>query len=334
RPWGLLQGIVGLQTQAFRLSASGEEAFLPTTENWQGALFAFEELPLGNWTAQFGLRGEYSRSKSLGGGAFGAENTKNFLAPSVSIGTLYRFNSIYSFGVNTSFTERAPNYQELFARGAHMATSTYEIGNPELGREIGRSLELSLRRQEGKNEGRATIFAQDFTRFIGLVPNGATDVDSGFAEYEFRPISAVLYGAEFEFRQQLPWNLFDGLWELETRLDLVRGFNRTDRTFLPRVTPIRETVGLSYRGNAFAADLEIQRSEAQNQLAANETKTSAYTLLNFGAEVPVTTGFGALQLTARLQNALNVEARNHVSFVKDVAPLPGRNFIFGVQARL
>jgi iron complex outermembrane receptor protein len=334
RPWGAIQGIVGLQTQAFRLSARGEEAFLPTTNNVQGALFAFEELSTGNWTHNFGLRGEYSRVNSLGGGAFGAEASRSFLTPSVSLGTLYRLSDVYSLGLNTSFTERAPNYQELFALGQHMATSTYEIGNSNLEREIGRSAELSLRRKQGKSEARATLFVQDFTRFIGLIPNGATDVDSGFAEYEFRPISAVLYGAEFELREQLPWTLFDGIWELETRLDVVRGFNRTDRTFLPRVTPVRETVGLSYRGNAVAAEIEIQRSEAQTQLAANEQKTPAFTMLNLGAEMPVTTSFGALRLTARLNNALNVEARNHVSFVKDVAPLPGRNFIVGLQARL
>ncbi len=334
RPWGLVQGIVGLQTQAFRLSASGEEAFLPTTNNIQGALFAFEELPIGNWTHNFGLRGEYSRVSSDGGGAFGAAASRSFITPSISLGTLYRLNEIYSLGVNTSFTERAPNYQELFALGAHMATSTYEIGNADLKREIGRSLELSLRRKQGKSEARATVFAQDFTRFIGLIPTGATDGDSGFAEYEFRPISAALYGAEFELTERLPWTFWDGIWELETRLDIVRGFNRTDRTFLPRVTPVRETVGLSYRGNSIAADIEIQRSEAQTQLAANEQKTPAYTMLNLGAEMPVTTGFGALRLTARLNNAFDVEARNHVSFVKDVAPLPGRNFIVGLQARL
>jgi iron complex outermembrane receptor protein len=334
RAWGPLQGIVGLQTQAFRLSASGEEAFLPTTNNVQGALFAFEELPMGNWTHNFGLRGEYSRVNSQGGGAFGAAAARSFITPSLSLGTLYRLDEVYSLGLNTSFTERAPNYQELFALGAHMATSTYEIGNADLKREIGRSAELSLRRQVGKSEGRATLFAQDFTRFIGLIPNGQTDVGSGFAKYEFRPISAVLYGAEFELREQLPWNLWNGIWELETRLDLVRGFNRTDRTFLPRVTPVRETVGLNYRGNSVAADVEIQRSEAQTQLATNEQRTPAYTMLNLGAEMPVTTTFGALRLTARLNNAFNVEARNHVSFVKDVAPLPGRNFIVGVQARL
>ncbi len=334
RPWGAVQGIVGLQTLAFRLSASGEEAFLPTTENVQGALFAFEELPIGSWTHNFGLRGEYSRVNSQGGAAFGAAAARSFITPSLSLGTLYRLNEVYSLGLNTSFTERAPNYQELFALGAHMATSTYEIGNADLKREIGRSVEFSLRRQVGKSEGRATLFAQNFTRFIGLIPNGQTDGDSGFAEYEFRPISAALYGAEFELREQLPWNLWNGIWELETRLDLVRGFNRSDKTFLPRVTPVRETVGLNYRSNSIAADIEIQRSEAQTQLATNEQKTPAYTMLNVGAEMPVTTGFGALRLTARLNNAFNVEARNHVSFVKDVAPLPGRNFIVGVQARL
>jgi len=330
--WGALQGIVGFQAQAFRFSSSGAEAFLPTTLNSQGALFVFEELQAGALTPTFGARLEHSQVESQGGASFGAAATRRFLTPSLSAGTLYRLSDTVSLGLNTSFTERAPNYQELFASGAHMATGTYEIGNPNLKREIGRSLELSLRQKTSQSEGRATVFVQDFTRFLALTPNGL--ITDGLPEYVFRPVSAVIFGLELEHRTQLPWNLWDGIWELETRLDLTRGRNRSDRAALPRITPIRETLGLSYRGNAWGAELELQRSEAQREVALNEIPTLAYTMLNVGADFPVTTSFGALRISARLNNALDTEARNHVSFVKDVAPLVGRNFVLGVQARL
>ena len=54
--------------------------------------------------------------------------------------------------------------------------------------------------------------------------------------------------------------------------------------------------------------------------------------LNFDAEYSFE--HGALQLTlfARATNLLDAERRSHTSFLKDVAPLPGRNFSIGLRA--
>ena len=38
-----------------------------------------------------------------------------------------------------------------------------------------------------------------------------------------------------------------------------------------------------------------------------------------------------LTLFARLENAFDVERRTHTSFLKDVAPLPGRNLSMGAR---
>jgi iron complex outermembrane receptor protein len=334
RRLGALQGVLGAQVQSFTLSADGDEAFLPTSNTFQAALFGYEELRLGAWTPNFGLRGEFSALTPDEAVIVGAVRERSFITPSLSAGTLYQLDSTYSLGLNTSYTVRAPNSQELYADGPHMATSVYEQGDPQLKPEIGRAVELSLRRKTESSEGRATLFAQDFIRFLSLTPTGGTDPGSTLPIHEFRPISALLVGVELESRTRLPWKLWDGIWELEARLDLVRGLDRSNETQLPRMTPMRETVALGYRGNSFSGELELSRAEAQGFLAPNETRTPAYTLVNLGGEMPLGTGFGALRLTARLNNVLNAEARNHVSFVKDIAPLAGRNFIFGLQARM
>jgi iron complex outermembrane receptor protein len=57
-------------------------------------------------------------------------------------------------------------------------------------------------------------------------------------------------------------------------------------------------------------------------------------MLNLGIEAPIRVGFAELRATGQIQNIFDVEARNHVSFLKDIAPLPGRNFIIGLQARM
>jgi iron complex outermembrane receptor protein len=247
---------------------------------------------------------------------------------------LYRLDATCTLGLSGAYTERAPNYQELFANGRHLATGIYEVGDRALKPEIGRSIELSLRRRSARGDGRVSVFAQDFNRFLALSPTGEIDVDSGLPVYAFGATQALLVGFEVEYRRRLPWRLSGGSFELELALDWVRGMTRGDSKNLPRMPPLRETVALGYRTSAFSAEIEVQRSEAQGIVAPNELPTSAYTLVNLGVEVPVRTTFGTFSLLARLNNFFDVEARNHVSFVKEIAPLPGRNFVAGIQARI
>ena len=54
-------------------------------------------------------------------------------------------------------------------------------------------------------------------------------------------------------------------------------------------------------------------------------------MLNAGAEYKINVGLTTSTLYLKARNLLNEEARNHVSFIKDKAPLPGRAFIIGLK---
>jgi iron complex outermembrane receptor protein len=329
-----VEGIFGFQQQYSLFSAVGEEAFLPTTTNTSYALFVYEEVPLGRFTPTFGARIDRSGVSSETSSQFGVGESFGFWTPSVSAGLLYKLDDEFTLGLNAALTQRAPNYQELFADGPHVATGIFETGDRALSPEIGRSLELSLRHKQKNGEGRVSAFVQDFSRFVALSPTGSDDVDSGLPIFAYRPVTALLVGAELEYRQRLPWTVGRGAFEVGLTLDWVRGMNRSDSTNLPRMTPVRETLAFGYRSSAFSTELEVQRSEAQGIVAPNELPTDAYTLFNLGAEVPILTSAGRFSILGRFNNIFDVEARNHVSFVKDVAPLPGRNVVIGLQARI
>lgn len=334
RPIGLMEGIIGTQGQYSDFSANGEEAFLPTTINTSTALFAFEELKLGRWTPTFGGRVERSQVTAKASDKFGPEDSKNFIPLSGSTGLLYQLSKDYSLGLNTTFSQRAPNYQELYANGAHIGTGIFEVGDRAIGMENGRAVELSFREKTRTSEGRASVFVQDFQNFIALTPTGTTDVDSGLEIYNYSSVRARLYGAELEYRKELPWRVGPGVFEIETKADFVRGVNLSSSSNLPRMPSIRETVSLDYNTNPLRTNLEVQRSEKQWMTAPGELPTDGYILVNLGLEAPINTSFGVLQTKLRVNNLLNEEARNHVSFLKDLAPLPGRNIIFGIQANI
>lgn len=329
-----LEGIVGFQQQYSRLEATGAEAFLPTTVSTGYALFAYEELPLGPFTPTLGLRMDYSGVLSQADSVFGPGASRSFWLPSASAGLLYHATDTLTLGLQAGVTQRAPNYQELFANGPHLASGTFEVGRQDLAPELGRSLEVSLRHKTGTGEGRISVFAQGFSGFIALSPTGAEDAASSLPIYRYTPVEALLLGAELEYRQRLPWNLAGGVFEAGLTLDFVRGLNMTDMSNLPRITPVRETLVLGYRSSLLSAQVEAQRSEAQSLVASSELPTDAYVLIHLGAEVPIHTPVGRLSLIGRLNNLLDVEARNHVSLIKDLSPMPGRSFVLGLQARI
>ncbi len=59
---------------------------------------------------------------------------------------------------------------------------------------------------------------------------------------------------------------------------------------------------------------------------------AAWNKLNAGFEVPFAVNSISLSLFGRVNNILDEEARNHVSVIKDLAPLPGRSYSAGIQA--
>ncbi|MCX6955088.1 MAG: TonB-dependent receptor, partial [Verrucomicrobia bacterium] len=139
------------------------------------------------------------------------------------------------------------------------------------------------------------------------------------------------YGAEGE--------LLFHLYERDARhvhltllCDTVRATQTTDDEALPRTPPLRFGAKLDYEDGVWSAGVEGRHAEAQNRLAPTESPTSGYTLVNAHVGYLLATGRVSYELFARGTNLGNVTARDHSSFLKDLAPLPGRGVLFGVRA--
>lgn len=331
---GDFDGLFGLQANVFRFEALGDERFLPATNNQTYSAFLFEEATYGAFKPSAGLRGDFTTVASEDDpGKFGPGADKRFEGVSGSLGVVYTIDPVYSLALSSSYTERAPNYQELFADGQHIATRVYERGDRNLTKEKSRAVGLSIRRKEAGGSGSVGAFLQSFDGFIALSPTGQTDGSpENLPIYEYQSVQANLYGAEAEYKHQFA-GVLGGVVELEAKLDYVKSRNDRTGASLPRIPPIRETLGLAYQTDRLRADIEVQRSEQQSDLAAFETQTPAYTWLNLGIEAPIEWDDTVLNLFARANNIFDAEARNHVSILKDIAPHPGRNFTFGLQAR-
>ena len=85
---------------------------------------------------------------------------------------------------------------------------------------------------------------------------------------------------------------------------------------------------------AHGSSIEASRYDDQDRIAAHETSTAGYTMLNADLQWTVGADRGAsYELFLRGTNLLDEDARRHTSLLKDELPLPGRNYAVGLRAR-
>lgn len=330
---GNLRGITGFQTHIFSFSAKGEEAFLPSSDNSKISLFSFQELDFGKNAFRFGARLENSEIEKLSSADFGAKDEKSYLGMNASLGHCYDFTKEHTLETSFSYTQRAPNFQELYADGAHIATGVYELGDSNLKKENAYALELTYKIKSAKHLLTASAYSQVIKDYIALNPTDQTDTDSGFTINEYQQVDALFYGVDVDYRNQL-MEINKGMLQLVNKFDFVRGKNTDDGKNLPRLSPPRLTVGLEYGKDSWSVDGEVMYVAEQTKTAPNETRTDDYYMTNIGYNYNIVSNITSLNLFARVRNVFDVEARSAVSTLKDIAPLPGRNFIIGAQFQL
>ena len=340
---GALEGVVGLQSGRFDFSVVGAEAFLPTTHNANDAVFgSFVQSLAPDSRLRYGFRVE---SAKVSADAWVHEGlvsnpgsaSASFTPASLALAWVKDLSPEWATTLSLTHTERAPNYQELFADGPHVGTDAYEVGDGALGKERGIGIELELAKTRGAVSGSFSVYYNRFSSFIAQQANGqgpnltlnGGDDHSGLARYDFVAVPAEFFGAEAKVNYQLHDTATAKLG-LEFFGDFVRASNRDTSEALPRISPGRLGMALHGLALGWSWRLDAAYHLAQNHLANAETPTAGYTMVgaSLGHDFKLV-GTDA-RFTLRLTNLFDVEARNASSFIKDALPLPGR----GVEAGL
>lgn len=100
---------------------------------------------------------------------------------------------------------------------------------------------------------------------------------------------------------------------------------------LPRIPAKRIGVKVDGNWNRWHGFAEFYRVGRQDDVAAFESTTGGYNMLNLGTHVNLRVGGVPAQFYARLNNLNNVLAYSHSSFIKEAAPLAGRNLTAGLR---
>jgi iron complex outermembrane receptor protein len=324
KPLGAMTGSFGLQFSTRDFAAIGEEAFAPPTETTTWALFAYEAVSRGAWRYDFGARleGQEVEAKPEAG-----TDSRSFTGVSASAGASWTRGG-WGVGLSLARSEKLPNAEELFSNGPHIATRAFEVGDPDLGKEKSLGLDLSLRRIEGPVHGQLNLFVNDFSDYIYEDFTG--EEEDGLAVVQYRQADARFWGAELEAHVELihaePRHL-----DLELSGDFVRAELTGPGTSLPRIPPMRFGAGIHYHDDRLSALVELRGAAEQDRIAANELPTDGYAFLNASVAYRLFVGATVWDLRLAGHNLTDAEGRNHVSFLKDLAPLPGRDVRLSVR---
>lgn len=322
RKRGVWQGAFGVQLAIRDFDVIGNEAFVPKNTTTQFGAFTLDTFDWGKFKAEIGTRYEKTKisaepSAIIGNPAY----DRSYDAYSGSVGGSYKLASWLTFGLSGSHTERAPAAEELFANGPHAGTQAFEIGNPDFRKEISDGLEAALRGHgDGWNFNLAAYHSW-FRNFIYESPTGTIQDD--LPVYQFNQASARFWGLEAEGSVRI-----GEVRGLTVNLDGVADYTRATIVNVgpvPRIPPLRLLGGLEVQGGSIDGRVEVEWNGKQSRIAAFETSTAAFTIVNaslsfhpFGKDNPT-----SILLSAN--NIFDIEARRHASFLKDYAPLAGRD---------
>lgn len=333
-PIGAFNGVVGYQFSNTNFEALGDEAFVPDVNTQNQAIYLYEELPMGGsedapHKLTFGGRLGHTQVDSKDSANFGAGQNNSFNPNSFALGGLYSIDNNWSLTGNLSHNERAPSYFELYANGAHVATGQFEVGNTNFDKERSNGIDAQIRWKDAKNSFSLGAYYTRFSNFIGLFNTGVDiEVEPGefLPEAQFTAVPATFKGVEAEGK----FNLVDNL-DLTLRGDYVHAKDKRNNEYLPRISPLRLGAGLQYQRNSFSARLDVLRAFAQNNTADNELKTDGYTNMSALVAYKLPIKFN-MELFAKANNLLNVEIREHASFLKDISPAGERSLVIGARA--
>ena len=319
--WGW-EGAIGLQYGQRDFETVGDEAFVPATDTREEGIFLLQERTFGAFKAEIGARRDRVDVDMTSGLA-----QRDFTADSASLGLRWAPNETWHFTLNADRAERAPTAEELYSEGPHIATSSYEVGDPTLETERANRYELGAHLHAGRFDGRAAVYRTSFDDFIYLVDVGV-EIDD-LPVRLWTQADAVFTGWEVEGTVTLA-EAANGTWTLRGFADGVRGELDAGGN-LPRVAPGRFGAELGWARDGWRSNVGLVSYLEQDRVAAGESSTDGFTLLN--AQVAYhwdTTTFG-WEAFFKGTNLTDKEARLHTSFLKDKVPMMGRSFTGGLR---
>jgi iron complex outermembrane receptor protein len=316
------KGSIGATVLTRSFLTEGEEVLSPAVDQKGYAGYVFEEFSAApHVQLQFGGRID----KTIFEPAAGVVSAE-FTNLSGSAGLLLLAGDAATIAFSVARAARNPALEELYFHGPHVGNNAFENGNPSLQSEQALGFDASVRWRHPAASGEVTFFMNRISNFIFRELTGG--VADGLPVTNFVQGDARLRGLE----SHVDLRMAETLW-VEGGLDYVVGdLSGIDKP-LTRMPPRRIRGGVRYQKNALQAGADAVFTARQDRVytvdtgagIVGETPTDGNNLLKVYASYSFLSGKVANTLTVRLDNAMDTLYRNHLNYLKDLAPEMGRN---------
>ena len=349
--WKFLTGTTGFDFSLIEMKGEGKLRYLPNNLSRESGVFTLQRFDLSPAHLNVGYRHDqvarktlqddtYKRSRGLSGGNLSARDfgLNHFTTDLL----LDIFKAVY---LKAGFThaERAPDVNELYAGNDHFAIMVEENGDDRLNKEVSKTYELGAGLNYKGLKITTTHYQTVFQDYLYLAHTGISR-SGGFLVKEWRASDTKIAGWETELAYKLSWGK-DRAVEFSSFFDLVKNENTSDDRlrkwaegdYMPNLPTSRCGLSGTIAMPKFDFYMAVDRYMKQHYLGKNinpEPPMPAYTLLAAKATYKTTFSGLGFEYYVSGNNLLNAEARPQNSFLKYLAPLPGRNISIGIKAIL
>jgi iron complex outermembrane receptor protein len=288
---GAWSGASGVQYFNRLFNVQGDEAFLPRNETNQTGLFTVQQFDMGAFRAEGGLRYEWS-----------------------------------------DLTAKPDADNRFFVGKRSYNALSGSLGSPDFRLEKSWGVEATLHAHTDRVNFDASAYYNWFSDYIS-----ENQVDQGVCQaaaapsgreadlpcFQYQQAKARYYG----FEADLSASLFT-LGTTRINADVLGDYvhaNIVDLGPVPRIPAPRVLGGLEAQGDLFTARAEVEHAFEQNRTAPFETRTDDYTMVNASVSLSPFGRNSKTQLVLSANNIFDVAARRASSFLKDFAPLAGRD---------
>ncbi|MDX2193927.1 MAG: TonB-dependent receptor [Gemmatimonadales bacterium] len=337
-------GAIGVRGQ-FRDVVTGGALRTPDTREFTGAVFAVQEVGTGPVRAQAGVRYDATRFEPTQAGGIFVDNRfvpirpRTFGSLSGSVGAVWTARPGVQLGASANRAFRTPDFNEIFSNGPHLASNSFDVGDPDLRQETGVGIDLFARVTTTRFRLDVAAYRNQLTDYIFASSRGRAELGAQGARPRFQFTNG---NARFEGMEGfIAWNATrrlvleaTGSWvraEFTTPNAPVPVITPDDTTFVtasrfpPWIPPLNGQAAARWEADRWFAGVEGRVAARQDRTGDFETPTDGWAIVNLVGGVRFDWGDRVHAITLRVDNVGDRLYRDHLSRVKAIRPEPGRN---------